>query len=275
MFQTQDEDTPKDLHRLMDFELIVIAIAPVVFLAWFVYTRDRYEPEPRRLIIKTFVIGAVLVVPVMFAELLGSLILPPSADALVLFFHFLLVVALLEESSKYVAVRVSVYGSREFNEPMDGLVYGAVAGLGFAAPENLLYVLSRGVALGIIRAVLSVPGHALWGAIIGYYLTFQKFKIDRGAGLRGLSLAVILHTVFDYGLVAAEPLIGIVMASAVVVLGWVIFFRFRRTALEVSPFKPEARAFQPPQVARKYCMYCGSLMLADDRFCRSCGAQQV
>lgn len=259
----------------MDFELIVIAIAPVVFLAWFVYTRDRYDPEPRRLIIKTFVIGAVLVVPVMFAELFGNLILPPSADFLVLFMHFLLVVALVEESSKYVAVRVSVYGSREFNEPMDGLVYGAIAGLGFAAPENLLYVLSRGVGLGIIRAVLSVPGHALWGAIIGYYLALQKLKVDRGAGLRGLSLAVILHTIFDYGLVAAEPFVGIVIASAVVVVGWVIFFRFKRTALEVSPFKSEARVPQPPPMATKYCMYCGTLILADDRFCRSCGAQQL
>jgi len=275
MLQTEREDTPKDLAGPMDLELVVIAIAPVVFLAWFVYTRDRYDPEPRRLVIKTFVVGAVLVVPVMFAELFGSLILPPSADFLVMFLHFLLVVALVEESSKYVAVRVSVYGSREFNEPMDGLVYGAIAGLGFAAPENLLYVLSRGVALGIIRAVLSVPGHALWGAIIGYYLAFQKLKIDRNAGLRGLILAVTLHTIFDYGLVAAEPSVGILIATAVVVLGWAIFFRFKRTALEVSPFKPEARVFQPPQMATKYCMYCGSLIFADDRFCRSCGAQQV
>lgn len=262
------------MHELMDFELIVIAIAPVVFLAWFVYTRDRYDPEPRRLIVKTFLIGTFLVVPVIFAELLGSLLLPPSTDLLGLFLHFLLVVALVEESSKYVAVRVSVYGSPEFNEPMDGLVYGAIAGLGFAAPENLLYVLSRGAALGIIRAVLSVPGHALWGAIIGYYLALQKLKADRGAGLRGLSLAVILHTIFDYGLVATEAFVGIAIASVVIVAGWMIFFRFKRTALAGSPFRPGVRPFQPTPVATKYCIYCGTLILADDRFCRSCGVHQ-
>ncbi len=259
----------------MDFDLIVIAIAPVVFLAWYVYTRDRYDPEPRRLVIKTFLIGAFLVVPVIFAELLGSLLLPPSTDLLLLFLHFLLVVALVEESSKYVAVRISVYRSPEFNEPMDGLVYGAIAGLGFAAPENLLYVLSRGAALGIIRAVLSVPGHALWGAIVGYYLARQKLRVDRGAGLRGLCLAVILHTIFDYGLIATEALVGIVIASVVIVLGWMIYFRFKRTALELSPFRPGARPSLPHPVATKYCMYCGTLILADDRFCRSCGAQQL
>jgi RsiW-degrading membrane proteinase PrsW (M82 family) len=258
----------------MDLELIVIAIAPIVFLAWFIYTRDRYEKEPRRLIVKTFVLGAILVLPVIFAELVGGLLLPPSADPLILFLHFLVVVAFVEESSKYVAVRVSVYSSRSFDEPMDGLVYGAIAGLGFAAPENLLYVLSRGASVGIIRGVLSVPGHALWGSIIGYYLARQKLTSTRGFGLRGLSLAVVLHTVFDYGLIAAGPPVGIIVAAVVVVAGWIVFFRFVRSALAVSPFRPEARATLLPTVATKYCMFCGTLILADDRFCRSCGAQQ-
>src|SRR3990170_2301102 len=110
----------------MDLELIVIALAPIVFLAWFIYTRDRYEREPRRLIVKTFFLGAILVLPVILAELFGSFFIPPSNDPLVLFLHFLVVVAFVEESSKYLAVRLSVYGSREFNEPMDGLVYGAI-----------------------------------------------------------------------------------------------------------------------------------------------------
>lgn len=258
----------------MDFELVVIAIAPILFLAWFIYTRDRYEPEPRRLILKTFLLGAVLVVPVMFAELLGGLLLPSSTDPLVLFLHFLLIVALVEESSKYVAVHVSVYRSSQFNEPMDGLVYGAMAGLGFAAPENLLYVLSRGAALGVIRAVLSVPGHALWGAIIGYYLARQKLEVKPGAGLRGLFFAVILHTTFDYGLIATDALVGILIATVVVVAGWVIFFRLRRIALEVSPFRSPVHMAQKPRMATKYCIQCGTLVLADDRFCRSCGAQQ-
>jgi len=258
----------------MDLELIVVALAPIVFLAWFVYTRDRYEREPRRLIVKTFLLGAVLVVPVIVAELLGSLFLPPSADPVALLLHFLLVVALVEESSKYVAVRISVYGSREFNEPMDGLVYGAIAGLGFAAPENLLYVLSRGAALGVIRAILSVPGHALWGSLIGYYLALQKFTGARRAGLVGLSVAVTLHTIFDYGLVEAAPLLGIVLASGVVVAGWIIFFRFTKTAHAASPFRPEAHAIRLSGAPTKYCINCRALILAEDRFCRSCGAGQ-
>ena len=258
----------------MDIELVVIAIAPIVFLAWFIYTRDRYEREPRRLLVKTFVVGAILIVPVIFAELIGGVFLPASTNPFALFLHFLLAVALVEEASKYVAVRISVYGSPQFNEPMDGLVYGAIAGLGFAAPENLLYVLSRGAALGIIRAVLSVPGHALWGSIIGYYLAHQKIRAVRGAGLIGLSLAVILHTTFDFSLVATDTLAGIVIAILVVATGWVIFFRFRRTALALSPFRFGAESPRPAPMATKYCMHCGTLILAEDKFCGSCGTQQ-
>ena len=259
----------------MDLELVAIALAPIVFLAWFVYTRDRYEHEPRRLIVKTFFLGAILVLPVILAEVIGSLFIPPSSGPLALFLHFLLVVALVEESSKYLAVRVSVYASPQFNEPMDGLVYGAIAGLGFAAPENLMYVLSRGAALGIIRAVLSVPGHALWGSIIGYYLARQKLTSRRSSGLAGLSVAVILHTIFDYGLVGTEPLVGIIIAGGVVAAGWIIFFRSAKTALAASPFRPQPRAAQPPATATKYCMQCGTLIPADDNFCRSCGARQL
>lgn len=259
----------------MDFELVAVALAPIVFLAWFIYTRDRYEREPRRLIVKTFILGAILVVPVVVAEVLGSMFLPASNDPFALFLHFLLVVAFVEESSKYLAVRASVYSSREFNEPMDGLVYGAIAGLGFAAPENLMYVLSRGVGLGIIRAVLSVPGHALWGSIIGYCLARQKLTSRRSLGLGGLSVAVILHTLFDYGLVGTEPLVGIMIAGGVVAVGWVIFFRSAKTALAASPFKSQQQTAQPPTTATKYCTQCGVLVDAGDRFCRSCGCSQL
>jgi RsiW-degrading membrane proteinase PrsW (M82 family) len=187
----------------------------------------------------------------------------------------MIVVALVEESSKYVAVRVSVYGSRAFNEPMDGLVYGAIAGLGFAAPENLLYVLNRGAVLGIVRAVLSVPGHALWGSIIGYYLARQKLDARRHMGLVGLVYAVLLHTIFDFGLVGADPLLGIAIASTVVLAGWTVFFRMKKSALAASPFRPEVLPPMPASMAVKYCISCGSAISVEDRFCRSCGALQL
>jgi RsiW-degrading membrane proteinase PrsW (M82 family) len=158
---------------------------------------------------------------------------------------------------------------------MDGLVYGAIAGLGFAAPENLLYVLSRGAGLGVIRAVLSVPGHALWGSIIGYYLARQKFTGARRSGLVGLSVAVMLHAAFDYGLVGMDPLAGFMIAIGVVVIGWIMFFRFTKTAHKASPFRPEAHAIRLSGAPTKYCTNCGALILVEDRFCRSCGAPQV
>lgn len=260
----------------MDLGLVVVAIAPIVFLAWFVYTRDRYEPEPRKLILKTFFVGAVMVVPVAFTEIVGRLILPLSDNLLTIFLHFLLVIALVEESSKYVAVRVSAYGAREFNESMDGLVYGAIAGLGFAAPENVVYVLSRGLATGIIRAVLSVPGHALWGAIIGYYLARYKLGIrGSSSSLEGLSYAIILHAVFDFSLVALDPIMGVTIAILDVAFGWVVFFRFTKAALAAGPFRHGLQPPLVPQMTVKYCINCGSVLSVEDRFCRSCGTRQL
>jgi len=258
----------------LDLGLVVVAIAPIVFMAWFVYTRDRYEPEPRRLILRTFLVGAVLVVPVAFAEMIGSFILPPSDDPVTLVLHFLIVVALVEESAKYVAVRVSAYGTREFNEPMDGLVYGAIAALGFAAPENLIYVLSRGLTTGIIRAILSVPGHVLWGAIIGYYLARQKFGASRSSALQGLSYAVILHAVFDLSLVAMDPIAGITIAMLDVAIGWLVFFRFTKSALAASPYRHGLATSPVSDKPVKYCINCGSTLMPDDRYCRSCGTRQ-
>jgi membrane-bound metal-dependent hydrolase YbcI (DUF457 family) len=120
-----------------------------------------------------------------------------------------------------------------------------------------------------------VPGHALWGSLIGYYLALQKFTGARRSGLVGLSAALILHTIFDYGLVEMAPLLGIILASGIVVVTWIIFFRFTRTAHAASPFRPEAHAIRLSGAPTKYCMNCGALILAEDRFCRSCGAKQL
>ena len=63
-------------------------------------------------------------------------------------------------------------------------------------------------------------------------------------------------------------------AGGVIVAGWIVFFRLRKVALAASPFRPGTRIVQSLAMATKYCIQCGSLILAEDRFCRSCGAGQ-
>ena len=80
-----------------------------------------------------------------------------------------------EETFKYLVLTRYSARHRAFDEPMDGIVYGAVASLGFAALENLLYVGSGDLGTAVARAATAVPGHAFTGAIMGYYVGQARF----------------------------------------------------------------------------------------------------
>jgi RsiW-degrading membrane proteinase PrsW (M82 family) len=110
------------------FVLLLLAVAPSAVLLKYVLLRDKYEHEPMRLIAITFLFGALGIIPATILEILLN-----SPNILVDAF---LVTALIEESMKYLAVRAKAYQSPDFNEVMDGIVYGVAAGLGFATVEN-------------------------------------------------------------------------------------------------------------------------------------------
>ncbi len=110
--------------------------------------------------------------------------------------------AIPEEFFKFLVL--SRYASRhkEFNEPMDGIVYGVAASLGFATLENILYVGSGGIGVTVLRALTAVPGHAFTGAVMGYYVGRARFAGPERVGLYGLALLVpmLLHGTYDFPL---------------------------------------------------------------------------
>ncbi len=123
----------------------LLAFAPGVFWLWWVYRRDRWEPEPRGLVLRTFFWGMVATVPAVLLELLGAYALGsvlPGSNLVVASVFMLAVVGPAEELCKFLAVRLRVYRHHEFDEPMDGIVYGAAAALGFASLENVGYLLA-------------------------------------------------------------------------------------------------------------------------------------
>jgi hypothetical protein len=162
-------------------ELLVLAVAPGLFFTWFFYVRDKYEKEPKSLIIVTFILGMLSIVPALFLSLFLGVIFPDVGGFFQILLHYLVVVALVEEVAKFSAV-LRAYQSSEFDEIMDGMVYSATAALGFATVENVFYVLSGGLQTGILRAILSVPGHGLNGSMMGYYL--GRAKLNEGRRVR-------------------------------------------------------------------------------------------
>lgn len=161
---------------------------------------------------------------------------PPSL--LVAFLVVTGVVGLGEESLKILAVRMSAYRTDEFNEVLDGVLYGAAAALGFAATENVLYTVAFGWQVGPVRAVITSLAHSAFTGVAGFYLGLAKL---RGGGalmaLRGVAIASVLHGVYDFLLL----LTGLWVVAA---LGLILFLLIRldamlRKARELSPFRPD------------------------------------
>lgn len=186
-------------------------IVPVVLsLAWLVFIRrfDRAHPEPMWLVLVTFVLGAVATIPAALAEYGLSRISPildprlasfgGRAFALPLaFVVFTAVVGVVEEGAKLAAASFAAR-RREFDEPVDGIVYGIVASLGFAAAENFQFFATGRLAVPLVaaRAFMSIPAHMFFGAIWGYALGARLVDPRRRLALWFL-LAAAMHGLFD------------------------------------------------------------------------------
>ena len=186
----------------MSFLFITLpaAVIPALVLVWYFVKSDKY-PEPVSMILKTFFYGILIVIPILFfaglAEafgggIKGNMVLEPLFNAFAL-------AAIPEEFFKFLVLSNICAKSPEFDEPMDGIVYGAVASLGFATLENILYVSSGGLGVAIARAFTAVPGHASFGAIMGYYYAKSHFKGEKvGFTHKALLVPILLHGLYDF-----------------------------------------------------------------------------
>jgi RsiW-degrading membrane proteinase PrsW (M82 family) len=190
------------------FVLTGAAVAPALLLVWFFHGSDRF-PEPPRILWGTFFWGVFSILPALILAAPGSLIADrlgnPFASAFVSSFFG---AAIPEEIAKLGVLLYYSLRKPEFDEPMDGLVYGAVASLGFAAFENVLYVASGGLGLAVLRALTAVPMHAAFGAIMGAYVGRARFDPARKNQLigTGLTLAILLHGLYDFPVLSLKNL---------------------------------------------------------------------
>lgn len=209
-----------------DIILIVLALLPVIVLGVYVYRSDRYEKEPLRMLFKSFFFGCLSVIPAVILELmLGAF--APSGPLFGVYNGFV-VAGCSEELSKILLLSWAVWKSRDFNEYFDGIVYACFVSLGFAAVENFMYVFQSGsfaIALttGAMRAVLSVPGHFLFGVAMGYFFALAKFRPAERR--RNLMLAflvpMLMHGTFDSLLMIPES-----MGEAETALSIILFVVF-------------------------------------------------
>ena len=182
--------------------LLTLAIAPVIVIIFYVYIKDKFEKEPKKLLFYTFLIGAIVSVFISLVLYTISDYVLPKAQKFSVFDQFLkafFVVALIEEFSKYVIVRYYNQPKAAFNEPFDGIIYAVMVSMGFAFIENILYVFNGGISVAILRAFTAVPAHATFGIIMGYFMGKAKFsKKPIKWNLIGLCIAILFHGAYDF-----------------------------------------------------------------------------
>ena len=180
--------------------LVLSAVAPALLLLWYFHSRDVY-PEPPRVVWATFGLGVASIVPaVMLAMAIEAAVGEPADPWAAGLAAAFLTAALPEDLAKFAVLYFFCLRRSEFNEPMDGLVYGVAASMGFAALENVLYVFEGGLGLAAMRAFTAVPSHAMHGAIMGYFLALYRFLPHRRGFFLAMALLIpmFLHGAYDF-----------------------------------------------------------------------------
>ena len=206
--------------------LAVLSAIPALVLAAYIYYADVTTSEPLTLLVGTFLLGVLFA---GFAGILNSVLGYPArliGSGFGLFaptglvFFFFIVVGPVEEAVKLLAVRLYAFRDDRFDAVIDGAVYGAAAGLGFATIENALYIVQNtGTVSGTLQAfsaggdiaavrALAGPGHVIYSAFAGYYLGLAKFNSDNAGPivLKGLIIAAVVHATYN---TFAGPVTGI------------------------------------------------------------------
>jgi protease PrsW len=241
----------------MGWFALIVPMLPGVIWLWLIYRTDWYEPEPKRLVLATYLLGVVAILPAFGGERVAGMIYPflsyidravmtGASAAWPTAVGCFLVIGPCEEIAKFLAVRLFVYRNKEFNEPLDGIIYAAAAALGFASLENVLYVIDwhtghvQWAALGV-RSLLALPGHVIFATTWGYALGRQKFNA-RYHVWPWVALSALLHGLYDFLLIyrPTQPLILLYMSLMVPVI-----LRQIRLLRAESPFAPGAALAQP------------------------------
>ena len=232
-----------------------VSVVPALALTAYFWFEDPTRREPLEPMAITFLLSILFA---SFAALINTALFP--AFGIIPFvglpLFFFLVVAPIEETVKWAAIRVHAYKDKRFDAVIDGVVYGAIAGLGFAAIENFIYIINiysaaapAGVSTQLESAAQTAyvrsfvgPGHVIYSAFAGYYLGLAKFNPDNRGPIvvKGLLIAVFIHALYNT-LVSYLTLTGISLAAFLLVyVGFWLGILYRK----VSRYKTYYRQAQ-------------------------------
>jgi RsiW-degrading membrane proteinase PrsW (M82 family) len=220
---------------------LCFGFVPMFLFAGFVYWLDRYEKEPKKLLVGVFLWGAVVAAGVAFVvntALGAGIYLVTDSDAFTEFATGSLIAPPVEEILKGLAVfAVFLLARKEFDSILDGIVYAGIVALGFAATENAYYIYSYGyledgwaglLILVLVRVILVGWQHPFYTAFVGIGLATARLNrnwfIKTAAAVIGLGIAIVLHSMHNTIAAFAEGLGGLAFGTLVDWSGWLVMF---------------------------------------------------
>jgi len=220
--------------------LLILAIIPGLVICFLIYKIDRFEPEPARHLSVCFLLGILCCFPAIYLEGIGDSLGYNESESLGNLFVFsYIVIAGSEELVKFLALLFYVYPKKIFNEPLDGILYAVMIGMGFATLENVLYADRFGLQTVMVRAFTAVPAHAIFAIIMGYYVGLAKFNSKKRYRLLffGLFFPILIHGTYDLFLLQQYYEWLMVLATFTLLVSAFFAIRVVRLHQQNSPFK--------------------------------------
>ena len=206
--------------------LLLVTILPSILIILFFVNSDKFK-EPKSEIIKVFIFGILITIPAYILNtFLGDFWYNNTKVSQNLISSFL-TAAPVEEGLKLSILYYFVYKMKDFNEPLDGIVYGVTASLGFATLENIYYVYlladhfqTTSMALAVVRSFSAVPAHAVFGIFMGYF--FMKYSfIKKGDNLFfAFIVPFVLHGCYNLFIAS-----NFFVSLSLVIIAWIVALR--------------------------------------------------
>lgn len=226
---------------------IALAIVPTALWLWYFYRQDRLEPEPKTKL------GLVFIVALALTDFFGRRLIYDwlsvgswaAANTWTSLLASVFIRGFVWQVIMYVAVRVIVYDTEEFDERMDGIVYGTVAGLGVATLLNLHYVLDNGgvaLAPGVVHIVTTALAQASFGGLLGWFMAEAKFTHRRVWFVPlGYAVSSMLNGLFSWLIsevsaigLSVDPWRSLAVGLAVALAAYFVLIALMRRSTDVT-----------------------------------------
>lgn len=222
--------------------LLILALSPGLAIMLYIYLLDIHEPEPIGQLVISFFYGilSILLATGIIYLIYQNLYLDKGSFSDMAIKAFV-IVAVVEEGSKFLFIRGILYRNKNFNEPFDGIIYSVMVAMGFALMENIIYISYGDGGTAIVRMFTAVPAHALFAVLMGYFLGIAKLE-NKHTGLYSLAaivVATLAHGIYDYFLfISFVP--GLWIGAIVsLIIGYFVARKAIKIHQDSSPFKVE------------------------------------